>query len=98
MIRITSKVDGFRRAGVAHAATPTEHQDDRFTEEQLRQITAEPMLVVERIKDDASQAPLIALVSDGTAPSAVDLSVAKATPATPLKTPGKSTAKPKPKR
>lgn len=46
MIRITSKVNGFRRAGLAHPAGPTDYPDDAFTEEQLALLTAEPMLVV----------------------------------------------------
>ena len=47
MIRITSKKDGFRRCGIAHPATPTEHPDGRFTEKELKILQAEPMLVVQ---------------------------------------------------
>jgi len=46
MIIITSKREGFRRAGIAHAATPTEYPDDAFTVEQLAALQAEPMLSV----------------------------------------------------
>ncbi|WP_157669910.1 Mu-like prophage major head subunit gpT family protein [Chitinibacter sp. GC72] len=51
MIRITAKVNGFRRAGLAHQASPTEHPNDTFTEAQLAQLLAEPMLVVEVLDD-----------------------------------------------
>lgn len=46
MIIITSKKEGFRRCGVAHAATPTEYPDGRFTPEQIEALHNEPMLVV----------------------------------------------------
>lgn len=46
MITITSKKDGFYRAGVRHSAAPTKYADDRFTPEQLKKLKAEPMLVV----------------------------------------------------
>jgi len=51
MIRITSKIVGFRRAGVAHPAGPTDYANDTFTKEQLAQLKAESMLVVEVIDD-----------------------------------------------
>lgn len=53
MIRITSKVDGFRRAGVAHSKQATEYADNVFTKEQLKALQDEPMLVVEIIADGA---------------------------------------------
>lgn len=46
MITITSKIDGFRRAGVAHPDEATEYPNDAFTKQQLAQLQAEPMLVV----------------------------------------------------
>lgn len=46
MIIITSKKDGFRRCGVAHPSRPTEHADDKFTEEELVILQEEPMLTV----------------------------------------------------
>lgn len=49
MIRITAMRDGFRRAGIAHPAAPTEHPDDRFTAGQLEALLAEPLLTVEII-------------------------------------------------
>lgn len=54
MIIITAKKDGFRRAGVTHPARPTEHQADAFTKEQLAELQAEPMLVVEIVADKPS--------------------------------------------
>ncbi|WP_147456191.1 HI1506-related protein [Aquitalea palustris] len=47
MIRITALADGFRRAGMAHSATPTEHPDDTFSQEQLQELQAERLLLVE---------------------------------------------------
>lgn len=51
MIRITAKQDGFRRCGIAHPAAPTDYPDDRFTALELEQFKAEPLLVVETVKD-----------------------------------------------
>ncbi|HXG29327.1 MAG TPA: HI1506-related protein [Nevskiales bacterium] len=51
VLRITSKRDGFRRGGIAHSTTPTDHPIDRFTKEQLAAIKTEPMLTVEEIDD-----------------------------------------------
>ena len=50
-IRITSSIAGFRRAGMAHPATPATYTDDHFSVEQIRQLEAEPRLVVEHIED-----------------------------------------------
>jgi hypothetical protein len=47
MIRITSKVDGYRRCGVLHPARPTEYPDDRFSEQELAMLKADPILTVE---------------------------------------------------
>lgn len=46
MVTITSKKDGFRRCGVAHAATATEYQDGAFTKQELAELQAEPLLTV----------------------------------------------------
>lgn len=54
MIRITAKQDGFRRCGVAHSATPTNHPDDRFSKQELATLQAEPMLFVEILPDTAA--------------------------------------------
>lgn len=51
MIVINSKKDGFRRGGHAHPAEPKQYPDGHFTGEQLAQIKAEPMLVVQEIPD-----------------------------------------------
>ncbi|TIY11024.1 MAG: hypothetical protein E5V16_08140 [Mesorhizobium sp.] len=49
-LRIRSKIDGFRRAGVAHSKAPVEHPLDRWPQpEQLEALFAEPNLVVEVI-------------------------------------------------
>ena len=53
MIRITAKKDGFRRCGVAHPKSATDHPDNRFTAEQLKILQAEPMLVVQVITGGA---------------------------------------------
>lgn len=55
-IRITSAIAGFRRAGVAHPAEPTDYPDDHFSAKQLQQLEAEPRLVVEQIEDPEAQA------------------------------------------
>ena len=48
-LRITAKVDGFRRCGVAHPARATEYPAKAFTAKQIRTLEAEPMLVVEKL-------------------------------------------------
>lgn len=57
MIRIRSKRDKFRRAGMEHPAEPVDYPDDYFTKEQMAAIEAEPMLVVERIPDKKAEKP-----------------------------------------
>lgn len=52
-IRIRSKKDGFRRAGMAHPAEWTEYPASAFTPEQLEAIKAEPMLQVEEFEAEA---------------------------------------------
>jgi len=50
-LTITSKVAGFRRAGIAHPGTPTDHKAGTFSEEQLEQLKADPnLIVVEKAK------------------------------------------------
>lgn len=56
MIRITAKREGFRRAGIAHPATPTEYPDSTFKPEQLALLKIEPMLVVEEVEDKPAKA------------------------------------------
>ncbi|SDA39177.1 HI1506-related protein [Mesorhizobium qingshengii] len=49
-IRVRSKIDGFRRAGIAHSKAPVEHRMEAFKgPEQLEALFAEPNLVVELI-------------------------------------------------
>lgn len=52
MIRITARINGFRRAGVAHYGTQ-EYPDGHFTPEQLDALKAEPMLIVEEQPDES---------------------------------------------
>jgi len=59
VIRITSKKHNFRRCGVAHPKEPTEYPDDRFSEEELEILTAEPMLTVEVIPGQGVDAELL---------------------------------------
>lgn len=50
VLRITARRAGFRRAGVAHPATPVEHPAERFTAGEIARLEAEPMLIVERVE------------------------------------------------
>ena len=56
-ITITSKRDGFRRCGMAHPATPTTHDADTFTDEQLQELKDEPMLVVAEGEESEGNKP-----------------------------------------
>ena len=47
MIRITSKRHNFRRCNMPHPKGSVEYPDDRFTEDDLAILKAEPMLTVE---------------------------------------------------
>jgi hypothetical protein len=51
MLRITAKMEGFRRCGVAHPAQPTDHLADFFTEGQIEILKAEPMLTVVEVEE-----------------------------------------------
>lgn len=46
-IRISSAINGFRRAGVAHPSKPTVYPDGFFSDDQIKQLKAEPRLAVE---------------------------------------------------
>ena len=76
MIVITSKREGFRRCGVAHAARPTEWPDDRWTEAELAALMAEPMLTVDYVEapapGDATPPPL-GLVEDEDDPAVIEV-------------------------
>ena len=56
MISITSKIDGFRRCGIAHSRTATEYPDGKFSKEELAILQAEPNLVVTVSGDQPSAA------------------------------------------
>jgi len=49
IIRIISLIDGFRRAGMAHSKTPTDHPEDAFSKAQIAALQAEPKLSVQLI-------------------------------------------------
>ncbi|MGC5328890.1 HI1506-related protein [Brevibacillus sp. SYSU BS000544] len=52
-IAITSKVNGFRRAGVQHPAQRVVYPADRFTDLQLKLLEEEPMLIVEEVSEES---------------------------------------------
>lgn len=52
-VTIKSSINGFRRAGMAHSKEPVTHPDGTFTAAQIKQLQAEPRLIV-TIKGDAS--------------------------------------------
>ncbi|MGP4671741.1 HI1506-related protein [Agrobacterium salinitolerans] len=47
LVRVTSKRDGFRRAGIAHSSKPVDYRPGQLSPEQLEAILAEPLLTVE---------------------------------------------------
>jgi hypothetical protein len=53
MIRIKSKQNNFRRCGMPHPDTPVDYPDGKFSAAQLAILKAEPMLIVEVIKQKA---------------------------------------------
>lgn len=57
MIEITAKRDGHRRAGMAHSATPTQHEAGVFDEDQLQMLMDDPQLVVREIEAAEPKAP-----------------------------------------
>ncbi len=50
-IVIVSKREGFRRCGIAHSEKPATYPKDKFTDEQLEVLKAEPMLIVTEVPD-----------------------------------------------
>jgi len=46
VIRITSKIEGFRRCGVAHSKSPVDHPYDRFTTAEIDTLRADPNLTI----------------------------------------------------
>jgi len=51
-IIITSRKDGFRRCGIAHASVPVEYSDGHFTADELAVLQAEPLLMVDVVIDE----------------------------------------------
>lgn len=64
MIRITSKKAGFRRCGMPHPKEPVDYPDDRFSEEELDILKAEPMLIVEIIAEGPESMTVAQLKKD----------------------------------
>ena len=50
-VRITARRAGFRRCGIAHAATPTDYPAGHWSPAELDMLVAEPELQVEPIAD-----------------------------------------------
>jgi hypothetical protein len=57
MIRIVSRQEGFRRAGIAHTLLPVQWPNDYFTKEQLDELKAEPMLIVDVMPEKPGPKP-----------------------------------------
>lgn len=49
-IKISSKIPGFRRCGMAHPTGPVEHADGTFSEDEIKRLQEEPRLEVEIIE------------------------------------------------
>ena len=56
MIRIRSKYHNFRRCGLPHPKEAREYPGDRFSEQELKILNAEPVLIVEIIPDEPEPA------------------------------------------
>lgn len=58
-IRIVSKVEGFRRGGVAHSSEATFHDPEDFTKEQAQALQDEPNLIIDLVDvdDEPSEGP-----------------------------------------
>lgn len=54
-VRIASKQEGFRRCGVAHTSKPVIWPDETFTARQIKELQAEPMLIVDIVSDDVPE-------------------------------------------
>lgn len=51
-ILITAQHEGYRRCGVAHSTTPTRWPIERFSEDELKRLQADPRLTVVLLDDD----------------------------------------------
>ncbi len=49
-LRIISKVEGFRRCGIEHTTTPKTYPCTKFTEQQIKQLKADKMLIVDEVE------------------------------------------------
>lgn len=56
MIRIHCTKQGFRRVGLAHPAV-ADYPEGHFSDAQLAILRAEPMLLVEIVAEDSTEAP-----------------------------------------
>ena len=54
-VRVASRRDGFRRAGMAHPLGPVEHPAGTFSPEQLEALMRDPMLIVDTFDDGAQE-------------------------------------------
>ena len=54
-LRVASRRPGFRRAGLTHPAQAVLHPLESLTEEQIAQLKAEPLLVVEEVEIEESE-------------------------------------------
>lgn len=52
MICITSRRHNFRRCGMPHPKGAVDYPDDKFSEEELETLRAEPMLTVEDLEEE----------------------------------------------
>lgn len=89
LIRITSKLDGFRRCGIAHPKVATDHPAERFTEAELERLRADPVLSVEVIDGQGKPGGGEASAAPGAAaakPESVAAKPVKAAPAKVAKT------------
>ncbi|MEM7269521.1 MAG: HI1506-related protein [Pseudomonadota bacterium] len=50
--RVTSTIDGFRRAGEAHSSAGKVWPAEAFTDDEWRAIDADPRLIIEEVSDD----------------------------------------------
>lgn len=49
-LRITAKLAGFRRAGIAHSSSAVDHPISNFTEKEIAALKGEPNLVVVEVE------------------------------------------------
>lgn len=68
-IRVVSKRDGFRRAGLVHRDSPVFHKKKDLTPEQIEALLAEPMLIVDEMDPPDVQAEKAPSVGKGDKPS-----------------------------